>query len=48
MNCFLQLCDDAKNQLGRQLREEEISFLQWMYNRYTEEQQELELECTEA
>ncbi|WP_156290186.1 hypothetical protein [Oceanobacillus salinisoli] len=39
MENILHLYDDARKQLGRQLREEEVNFLQWMYNRYSEEQQ---------
>lgn len=42
---FLQFYENARKQLGRQLKEEEVNFLQWMYNRYSEEKQE---SCVEA
>ncbi|GAB3048169.1 hypothetical protein [Virgibacillus ainsalahensis] len=38
MESFLQVCEDTKEKLGRQLHENELEFLQWMYERYTEEQ----------
>ncbi|MBU8790595.1 hypothetical protein KM885_07305 [Oceanobacillus caeni] len=37
---FLQFCENATKQLGRQLKEEEVNFLHWMYHRYSEEKQE--------
>lgn len=31
--------ENAIKQLGRQLNEDEVNFLQWLYNRYSEEKQ---------
>ncbi|MFD1852234.1 hypothetical protein ACFSC5_19860 [Oceanobacillus bengalensis] len=45
MISFLQVCEDTKEKLGRQLQEDELRFLHWMYNRYTEEQQENKVAC---
>ena len=44
MRSFLQVCEDTRKKLGRQLQEDEVKFLQWMYKRYIEEQQETKLE----
>ncbi|WP_181917163.1 hypothetical protein [Virgibacillus dokdonensis] len=37
MVTFLQLCKTTESRLGRRLLENELLFLQWMYNRYLEE-----------
>lgn len=36
---MLNLINFYENKLGRQLNEEEVDFLQWLYNRYSEEKQ---------
>jgi len=38
MKSFVHVCEDIKERLGRQLQENEIKFLQWLYERYEEEQ----------
>lgn len=41
MESFLKvLKEDTKEKLGRQLQKQEIEFLQWMSERYQEEQKE--------
>lgn len=37
MKSFLQVCEDTKERLGRKLQDNEIKFLQWVYERYEEE-----------
>jgi len=37
MKSFLELCEETTNKLGRRLQKREISFLQWMFERYQEE-----------
>ncbi|WP_170875222.1 hypothetical protein [Virgibacillus pantothenticus] len=37
MVTFLQLCKNTESRLGRQLLDNEILFLQWVYNRYLKE-----------
>ncbi|MGP4106208.1 hypothetical protein [Virgibacillus sp. L01] len=39
MKSFLHLLEDTEKKLGRQLYENEVEFLQWVYERYTREQQ---------
>lgn len=39
MKSFLQVYDDTRQRLCRQLQDNEIEFLHWMYERYKEEQQ---------
>lgn len=39
MQSFLHLLEDTEKKLGRQLYENEVEFLQWVYERYTREQQ---------
>lgn len=34
---FLEVCENTRKKLGRQLQEEELDFLQWMYTRYEKE-----------
>ena len=38
MESFLQVLNDTEKKLGRQLWENELIFLQWVYERYTKEQ----------
>lgn len=35
---FLNVLEDTKEKLGRQLQKSEVEFLQWMYERYQDEQ----------
>lgn len=37
MESFLKVCQDTTKKLGRKLQEEELEFLQWVYERYEEE-----------
>ncbi|MFB4169869.1 hypothetical protein [Virgibacillus sp. JSM 102003] len=39
MKSFLHLLEDTEKKLGRQLYKNEVEFLQWVYERYTREQQ---------
>ncbi|BAC14985.1 hypothetical protein [Oceanobacillus iheyensis HTE831] len=48
MQSFFQICNDTTEKLGRRLQDEEIRFLQWMYERYTVEQLEEELKSKEG
>ncbi|HLS08630.1 hypothetical protein [Lentibacillus sp.] len=41
MKSFLQIKKSTEEQLGRELREKELAFLQWVYEGYTEEQQQM-------
>ncbi|WP_165769018.1 hypothetical protein [Virgibacillus profundi] len=41
MESLLQVCEDTEKKLGRQLQENEVEFLQWMYKRYEEEKGEI-------
>ncbi|WP_010648443.1 hypothetical protein [Oceanobacillus massiliensis] len=43
MKSFFQICNSTTEKLGRKLQEDEVKFLQWMYERYTKEQLETEL-----
>ncbi|WP_158595141.1 hypothetical protein [Oceanobacillus piezotolerans] len=45
---FLQMFEETRKKLGRQLQEEEIQFLQWMYNRYIEEQPDMDVEYSSS
>jgi len=47
MKSFFQICNETTEKLGRKLQDEEIKFLQWMYERYTVEQLEEELKSKE-
>lgn len=38
MENFTKVCEDAKKRLGRQLQDDEIQFLRWVYARHQEEQ----------
>ncbi|SET75614.1 hypothetical protein SAMN05216389_12516 [Oceanobacillus limi] len=38
MKSFLQLCRDTEKKLGRKLLEQEVEFLQWVSERYIEEE----------
>lgn len=40
MKSFLEVCEDTREKLNRQLQENEVEFLRWMHDRYTEEQEE--------
>lgn len=40
MKSFLQVLNDTEEKLGRQLWENEVVFLQWVYERYTEEEKQ--------
>lgn len=46
MESFFTISNVMTKKLGRKLQDEELKFLQWMYERYTEEQLETELEHT--
>ncbi|MBU5267938.1 hypothetical protein [Virgibacillus proomii] len=37
MVTFLQICQETEEKLGRQLQDNEVVFLQWVYSRYLEE-----------
>lgn len=37
MKSFVNICDETKNKLGRQLQEKEKDFLIWMYNKHQDE-----------
>lgn len=39
MESFSQVHEDTKEKLGRELKENELEFLCWVYQRYSEEQQ---------
>ncbi|WP_281355738.1 hypothetical protein [Virgibacillus ihumii] len=39
MESFSQVHEDTEEKLGRELAENEMEFLHWVYNRYAEEQQ---------
>lgn len=43
MKSFLQVWEDTEKKLGRRLRKSEVVFLQWVYERYTEEQRQEEI-----
>lgn len=43
MGSFFNVLEDTKEKLGRQLYQQEIEFLQWMYERYQDEQKESEI-----
>ncbi|WP_368653385.1 hypothetical protein AB4Y30_17070 [Ornithinibacillus sp. 4-3] len=45
MENFLQVCEDTEKRLHRKLQKEELQFLQWMCERYAEEQQKNEKMC---
>jgi hypothetical protein len=38
MKSFVQLCENTKDKLGRQLHDNEKEFLQWMYENYKDEE----------
>ncbi|SFA97686.1 hypothetical protein SAMN04488072_104267 [Lentibacillus halodurans] len=38
MESFLQVQESVEEQLGRELQDNELAFLQWVYERYTEEE----------
>lgn len=40
MDDLQELWEDTEKKLGRLLRKNEIDFLQWVYERYTEEQRQ--------
>ncbi|WP_175284953.1 hypothetical protein [Lentibacillus jeotgali] len=40
MESFLQVRESTEEQLGRKLYERELVFLQWVYERYTEENEQ--------
>ncbi|HEX6594011.1 MAG TPA: hypothetical protein VF095_05425 [Bacillota bacterium] len=43
MKDFLQMCHDAEEKLGRKLEKKELEFLQWVFERYVEEKEEIQL-----
>jgi len=47
MESFFQICYGTTEKLGRKLQDEELAFLQWMYERYTNEQLETEVKQKE-
>ncbi|WP_161493811.1 hypothetical protein [Virgibacillus necropolis] len=40
MESFFNVLEDTKEKLGRKLQRKEVDFLQWMYERYQEEEKE--------
>lgn len=38
MKSFVQLCENTKEKLGRQLLENEKAFLKWVYENYEDEE----------
>ncbi|MEW9676351.1 hypothetical protein ABRT01_09250 [Lentibacillus sp. L22] len=46
MGSFSQVCKDTQEKLGRPLQKREIKFLQWVFDRYTKEEQQKEKEKT--
>ncbi|HLT54708.1 MAG TPA: hypothetical protein VK057_01200 [Bacillota bacterium] len=40
MISFLQVCEEFRNRLDRQLKDEELNFLRWLYARYLDEHNE--------
>lgn len=42
MKSFLEVCENTREKLGRELCEKEIEFLQWTHKRYEQEIQESE------
>ncbi|GIO26802.1 hypothetical protein [Ornithinibacillus bavariensis] len=40
MKSYLQIYYDIKNKLDRELTLDEVKFLQWVFNRYVEEEKE--------
>jgi len=38
MKNFVQLCENTREKLGRQLEDNEKAFLQWIYENYKEEE----------
>ncbi|WP_196493836.1 hypothetical protein [Ornithinibacillus caprae] len=38
MKNFLQFCRETEIKLGRKLQEDEIKFMQWVFERYIEEE----------
>ncbi|WP_167751352.1 hypothetical protein [Lentibacillus salicampi] len=40
MKSFLQMRKSTEEQLDRKLQVKELAFLQWVYTRYTQEQQQ--------
>lgn len=45
MEDFLQLCEDTKKKLGRQLQEKEKEFLTWVYESHEQEKQKERRAC---
>ncbi len=39
MKSFLEVCNNTREKLNRELHEKELEFLQWVYERYEEEQE---------
>lgn len=39
METYMQIFSDTEEQLGRELADQEIHFLQWVYERYANEKQ---------
>lgn len=37
MDCYMRVCEEIKEKLGRQLQQNELEFLQWMCRRYKQE-----------
>jgi hypothetical protein len=40
MKSYLQIYQDVKKNLDRELTDDEMKFLQWVFNRYIEEEKE--------
>jgi len=41
MESFSDIQEEAREKLGRNLKEREIAFLEWIYQRYTEEMEDV-------
>ncbi len=45
MLSFIEVYEDTVEKLGRQLLDNELQFLQWVYRRYQEEQELFATKC---
>lgn len=37
MDCYMRVCEEFREKLGRQLQQNELEFLQWVYGQYLRE-----------
>lgn len=44
MDCYMKVCEEMKQKLGRQLDQNELKFLHWMYIQYKKEKSGMEYE----